>query len=75
MRQLGQTMNPRDERGWMIPRPGTKRRQVYDALIAGTKAGKTILAMGLTRKAYDNHRHFIMSWQKANASNYAVKNR
>jgi len=75
MQKLGQIMNPRDERGWMIPRPNTKRRQVYEALVEGRKAGQTIKAMGLTRKAYDNHRHFIVSWAKANASSYANKTR
>lgn len=75
MQRLGQTMNPRDERNWQIPRPGTKRRQVYEAIVEGKKAGQIIKAIGITRKAYDNHRHFIMSWQKANASSYANKNR
>lgn len=29
--------NPRDERGWRIPRPNTKSRQIYNLLIQGKK--------------------------------------
>lgn len=73
MRKLGQVMNPRDERNWMVPRPNTKRRQVYDALLAGKKAGEIMSDLGLSRKAYDNHRYFITAWAKANRNSYAVK--
>jgi FixJ family two-component response regulator len=75
MNQVGQTMNPRDERGWMIPRPGTKRRQVYDALVEDRPTDFVMWELELTRKAYYNHRHFIMSWVKANASSYANKSK
>jgi FixJ family two-component response regulator len=72
--QLGQIMNPRDERNWMIPRPNTKRRQVYDLLVAGKRAGEIMKELNLTRKAYSSHRHFITSWENANKNSYAVKN-
>jgi FixJ family two-component response regulator len=74
MRQLGQIMNPRDERNWMIPRPNTKRRQVYDLLVAGKRAGEIMKELNLSRGAFNGHRHFITSWDKANKSAYAVKN-
>jgi FixJ family two-component response regulator len=74
MRQLGQLMNPRDGRNWMIPRPNTKRRQVYDLLVAGKRAGEIMKELNLSRKTYDSHRYFITSWESANRNSYAVKN-
>lgn len=61
-------MNPRDERNWMIPRPGTVRRKVYDLLVAGKKTGEIMRELNLTRPAYNSHRHFITSWEKANSA-------
>jgi hypothetical protein len=75
VQRLGQVMNPRDERGWMIPRPGTKRRKVYDALVAGKKAGEIMKELGLHRKAYSSHQYFIAHTENANAIHYAGKNR
>lgn len=69
MQQLGQLMNPRDERGWMVPREGTKRRQIYDALVAGKRAGEIMREMGMGRKAYNSHRYFITCWENANRRN------
>jgi DNA-binding CsgD family transcriptional regulator len=74
MQKLGQVMNPRDVRGWMIPRPNTKRRQVYDRLVAGKKAGEIMQELGLSRPAFNSHRYFITSSAKANRSSYVVKN-
>jgi DNA-binding NarL/FixJ family response regulator len=34
-RKIGAYLNERDERGWMIPAEGTKRRQIYECLVAG----------------------------------------
>ncbi len=73
MQQLGQPMNPRDERGWMIPRPGTKRRRVYDLLSAGKPASEIMWELELSRKAYSNHQWFIANSEKANAAAYAVR--
>lgn len=75
MQQLGSTMNPRDERGWKIPRPGTKRRRVYDALVAGKRAGEIMRELGLKRKTYGSHRYSITSWENANRLAYESKNR
>lgn len=72
MQKLGQLMNPRDERGWMIPRQNTKRRQVYDALKAGKRPIEIMKELNLSRPAFNSHRHFITS-EKANAAAYAVK--
>lgn len=30
-------MNPRDERGWRVPRKGTKSEQIYDLMMADFK--------------------------------------
>lgn len=35
-------MNQRDERGWRIPRDGTKSRQIYDLLVAEFSSGEII---------------------------------
>jgi len=75
MRQMGEVMNPRDERGWMVPRHATKRRQVYDMLVAGRRPFEIMYVLELSRPAFNNHRHFITSWGKANASAYATKHR
>jgi hypothetical protein len=75
MQQLGSTMNPRDERGWMIPRPGTKRRKVYNALVEGKKAGEIMKELGLHRKAYSSHQYFIANTARANAGRYARDHR
>jgi hypothetical protein len=75
MQQLGQVMNPRDERGWMIPRPNTKRRKVYDALVAGKRAGEIMRELGMKRKTYGSHRLFITSWENANRLAYEGKHR
>jgi FixJ family two-component response regulator len=74
MQRLGQVMNPRDERNWMIPRPGTKRRQVYDALVAGKRAGEIMKELNLSKPAFDSHRYFITSWENANIGSYIQKN-
>jgi FixJ family two-component response regulator len=72
MQRIGQTMNPRDERNWMIPRPGTKRKQVYDALVAGKRPKEIMKELNLSRPAFNSHRHFITS-ERANLAAYAVK--
>lgn len=59
-RATGQLMNPRDCRGWMIPREGTKRRAVYDALCAGLSR----VDLGLSKAAWDQHRRCIVSAEK-----------
>jgi hypothetical protein len=68
-------MNPRDERGWMIPRPGTKRRKVYDLLLAGKPASEIMWELDMKRKAYGSHRLFITSWERANRTAYEGKHR
>lgn len=73
MQKLGQIMNPRDARGWMIPRIGTKRRKVYDMLVDGRKPSEIMGVLDLSRPAFNSHRHFITSPVKANRSSYAVK--
>jgi hypothetical protein len=40
--------NPRDKRGWRIPRNGTKSRKIYDMLVAGKKPFEIIKELGMT---------------------------
>jgi hypothetical protein len=76
MQQLGQPMNPRDDRGWMIPRPGTKRRQIYDALVRGDPPYKIMWDMGfMPRGTFNNHVYFITKPEKANRIAYEARNR
>jgi hypothetical protein len=75
MQQLGHVMNPRDERGWMIPRPNTKRRKIYDALVAGKKAGEIMRELGMSRKAYSSHQNIISRWEITNRLAYEGKHR
>jgi hypothetical protein len=76
MQQLGQPMNPRDDRGWMIPRPGTKRRQIYDAMVAGDPPYKIMWDMGfMPRGTFNSHRYAITSTEKANRISYEAKHR
>lgn len=60
-RQIGQTVNPRDERGWMVPRAGTIRRSVYDALVAGTSYRDVCQSLGISKWSYYGHRDYIMN--------------
>lgn len=73
MQRLGQIMNRRDERNWMVPRQGTVRRKVYEALIAGKPAGLIMKELGLSRASYNSHRHCIVSWECANRNSYKVR--
>ena len=58
-RKIGQIVNPRDERGWMIPKPGTVRRAVYNALVAGLSQVE-----GLNMDAFYTHKQAIVGWRK-----------
>ena len=59
-RRPGQLANPRDANGWMIPRPGTRRRAVYDALCAGL----SWVELGMCRHAFNTHKAYIVRWEK-----------
>ncbi|MCK1541425.1 hypothetical protein IVB12_05390 [Bradyrhizobium sp. 179] len=63
-RKLGQLQNQRDERGWMIPREGTRRRAVYEALVAGKTASEICEALLMGRSAFATHKAYIVRWQK-----------
>lgn len=64
MRRPGQLQNPRDERNWMIPREGTIRRAVYDALTAGRSINEICASLEITRRACEAHKAYIVNWQK-----------
>jgi FixJ family two-component response regulator len=74
-RKLGQTANPRDERGWMVPRTGTKRRAVYDLLVVGKRRKDICAAVGITKTAYKKHRAYITKTEHMNAVGYAYAQR
>jgi FixJ family two-component response regulator len=63
-RKVGELQNQRDERGWMIPRAGTRRRAVYDALVAGGCASEICATLSLSRRAFDSHKAYIARWGK-----------
>jgi hypothetical protein len=63
-RKIGQLQNERDERGWMIPREGTRRRAVYDALILGKDATAICESLSMGLGAFATHKAYIARWQK-----------
>jgi hypothetical protein len=63
-RKIGQLQNERDERGWMIPRQGTRRRAVYDALVLGKDASEICGSLAMRREAFATHKAYIARWQK-----------
>ena len=63
-RKPGQLQNPRDARGWMIPREGTRRRAVYDALVAGNSPAEVCAALNMGKRAFDAHKAYIVRWAK-----------
>lgn len=65
-RKVGQLQNARDERGWMIPRAGTRRRAVYDALVAGVDAAEICASLSMGRRAFATHKASIVRWHKVN---------
>lgn len=69
-RLLGQTVNPRDERGWMIPRAGTVRRKIYDLMVQGKEGKEIWQKLGLTHATYVTHRQNIVATDRLNAQRY-----
>jgi hypothetical protein len=50
---------PRDERGWRVPREGTKARAVYDLMICGFKRSAIIEATGYNGAVVSTMMHCI----------------
>lgn len=69
-RQIGQHGNPRDKRGWMVPRAGTMRRRVYDLLVLGKRNKEAYEALGISYEAYRKHRRFIEKTDHWNSIQY-----
>lgn len=63
-RKPGEIQNPRDERGWMVPREGTLRRRVYDAMVAGLPTQVASSKLGIPASHYRAYRQCIVSWKK-----------
>lgn len=36
----------RDERGWRVPRPGTRSRCIYDLMVSGARAKSIVASIG-----------------------------
>ena len=69
-RRLGQTVNPRDERGWMIPRLGTARRQVYDLMAQGKSVKEICTILNTPKYSVVVHRQNITKTARLNAQRY-----
>lgn len=65
-RRIDQIVNPRDERGWKVPRPGTTRRAVYDGLVLGLSLRELADGLGLRYEAARSHKKSIVNWQNVN---------
>jgi hypothetical protein len=74
-RKLGTIVNPRDKRGWQIPRAGSLRRQVYELLIIGARRAKICSDLGISIPAYRSHHRHITAPIVTNASDYRYKQR
>lgn len=66
-RKQGQLTNPRDDRGWMIPKPGTIRRKVYDLLVAGRNQFEICGELGMSRVNFAVNKHYIEHSEQVNA--------
>lgn len=65
-RLIGQLVNPRDERGWMIPRQGTIRRSVYNGLVLGLSLWELSEALEISHDAVEAHVASIQRTDKVN---------
>lgn len=73
-RKLGEFVNARDERGWMIPKEGTLRRRVYEAMRSGNPRRAICTALGISLDVYDAHRAYIVNWRVVQARRNAAAN-
>lgn len=69
-RRLGQTVNQRDERGWMIPRADTMRRKIYDLMVQGKRGKQIWQKLGISHASYVTQRQNIVSSERLNAMRY-----
>lgn len=69
-RKLGQIVNPRDERGWMVPREGTTRRRVYDLMVQGKRGREIWVTLNISHTSYVTHRQNIIRTARLNAQRY-----
>lgn len=65
-RLIGQLVNPRDGRGWKIPKEGTIRRGVYNGLVLGLSAQEIATGLRISRKAVLAHKASIVNWKRFN---------
>ena len=72
-RKIGALQNARDERGWMIPREGTLRRAIYDAMVANEGPAAVRQRLNLSGAAYAQHRSVIVNWGTINARRRAAE--
>lgn len=72
-RRIGQNVNPRDERGWRIPRPGTVRRRVYEMMLAGKSVPQITKALDISYICCCMHQQHIKKPDRTNALKYNLE--
>lgn len=68
--KVGRIVNPRDARGWRIPHEGTKRRLVYNAMVAGKSTRQIAGEMGISIPAVSMQKRAITQPDYVNAMGY-----
>jgi len=69
-RRIGQTVNVRDERGWMIPRAGTVRLRVYNMMVQGKGVAEIHKALRISYAVCLMHQRHITQTARVNAQKY-----
>lgn len=65
--------SPRDERGWIIPREGTKSRHIYELLLLGYKSGEIIRLYRCSTKAESSIRVLVFNVKNPDGHNAHYK--
>ena len=66
-RKEGENQNPRDQRGWMIPKEGTIRRKVYDLMVMGFTPQHICEELHMSKVLFAVNRHYIQNADRVNA--------
>lgn len=72
-RKLGQDVNPRDDRGWRIPRSGTRSRKVYVLMRRDMPTKEIMRLLGMSKKTVYYHYRAIKHWKALNANRLGYK--
>lgn len=74
-RKVGMIVNLRDARGWQIPTAGSKRRQIYELIIAGERRSEICERVGISIRSYKRHRRYIVAPDRMNELDRMYKSR